>query len=100
MSRDVGAIAAEMINDLSSQARERNKARGTFYRWKDLVPHAAPYLEAMLALEKVSDHYGSDTGEEVILRALSNLGSYRGPKARLLKKELNDLIKAERRSKR
>lgn len=89
MNRDVGTIAAEIINDISNQAM----AKKVQTRWRDLVPAAAPYLEAMLTLDKVDDKYGLDEGRDIILRALTNLTSYRGEKARTLKAELRELLR-------
>ena len=98
MTRPVSRIAAEIIQDLSEQAARR-KGPATV-QWFNLVPHAAPYLRAMLTLISAGDKYGADEGAEIIQRCLTNLGQYRGNKARDLKKELNYILGAERRKKR
>jgi hypothetical protein len=49
---------------------------------------AAPYLDAMESLNSVSDSYGCDSGKSIVLYALGNLQSLRGPEAKALKAEL------------
>jgi len=49
---------------------------------------AAPYLDAMESLNSVNDNYYCDSGKSVVLYALSNLTSLRGPEAKVLKAEL------------
>lgn len=50
---------------------------------------ARPYLQAMLALESVEDHYGLDDGESIVLYFLSNASGWRGEAAKRIKAELN-----------
>lgn len=54
---------------------------------------AGPYVSAMGAMTSVSDRYYEDDGESVVLYALSNLQSWRGPKAREIKAELKGMLK-------
>jgi len=49
---------------------------------------AAPYLDAMESLESVNQNYGCDSGKSIVLYALGNLQSLRGPEAKVLKAEL------------
>ena len=62
-------------------------------KWVKPSPFALPYLNAMLQLDTIDDHYYLDTAEEVVLYFLCNATSFRGEDARRLKKELKDLIK-------
>ena len=55
--------------------------------------HAMPYVQAMLNLTRVSDHYGLDDAEGIILRFLTNAAPWRGEVARQVKLELNQHLK-------
>lgn len=61
--------------------------------WKPVNYAAKPYLEAMEYLEKVSDKYGADSGHMIVAYFLSNASTWKGEKAREIKKELNKMIK-------
>jgi len=62
--------------------------------WGDKIsPHAAPYLEAMSDLQSVSDNFYADSGRSVVAYFLANAQTWRGEKAREIKKELNLMIK-------
>ena len=65
MSRPIYEIAAEVTKD-----------------WKKVYFGAAPYLGAMLALDKITDTYGLDSGKSIVLYFLSNAGTWRGEVAR------------------
>ena len=54
---------------------------------------AVPYLDAMLELANVSDNYGADSGESVVLYFLANAQTWRGPEARRIKAELSAMVK-------
>ena len=57
--------------------------------WGGKVNFAAkPYLDAMRSLGSVKDRYGQDTGAEIVMRFISNAGSWRGPRAKAIKAEL------------
>ena len=56
-----------------------------------------PYLKPMLSLTTVNENYGYDSGESVVLYALSNLSQYRGENARAYKAELKEHLKAVKR---
>lgn len=69
-------------------------AHDIFDEWGPNVSRAArPYLEAMTELTSINDMYCADSARSVVLYALSNLGSFRGEKARALKAELKGLLK-------
>lgn len=49
---------------------------------------AAPYLDAMGSLDKITDPYYADSGKSVVLYFLANASSFRGEQAKALKAEL------------
>ena len=62
--------------------------------WQGKVNFAArPYLSAMHALKNVDDYFGADSGRTVVSYFLSNATTWRGEKAREIKKELKKLLK-------
>ena len=62
--------------------------------WGSKVNFAAkPYLAAMATLDSIDSNYIQDTGKSIVLYFLCNAGSWRGDKARAIKKELNAMIK-------
>lgn len=61
--------------------------------WPKMFFGAKPYWNAMQDLDQVSDNYGADTGESIVLYFLSNAATWRGADARRIKAELNALIK-------
>lgn len=57
--------------------------------WGSKVNYAAkPYLDAMRYIDTPDDNYGYDSPKEVVIRFLCNASSFRGERARGLKKEL------------
>lgn len=88
--------AAYHVANAEKVATERTVseiAREIFTLWKPVHPWAKPYLEAMTTLNRVTDNYINDSGEEVILRFLGNAKMWRGDDARRIKAELNALLK-------
>ena len=73
--RTLSAIASEIRND-----------------WKNVNYGAKPYLDAMSSLESVNDKYGWDSGKSVVLYFLSNAGSWKGDKAKIIKIELKKMV--------
>lgn len=57
---------------------------------------ALPFLDAMDSLEAMTDRFGDDDAEYVVLRFLSNAAQFKGPQARLLKEELRALLPGRR----
>ena len=78
MARPLSAIAREIRAD-----------------WKKVNYAAVPYLDAMASLESIKDPYYLDSGSSVVAYFLANANSWRGEKAREIKKELNAMLKAE-----
>ena len=64
--------------------------------WRPMYFAAIPYWEAMTRLDSINDMYGLETGREIVARFLGNASTWRGPKARMIKKELNDMLKGGR----
>lgn len=60
--------------------------------WKNISPHALPYLRGMSGMSTVKDYVGFDPGKEVILYFLVNATSWRGDVARAVKTHLKLLI--------
>ena len=54
---------------------------------------AVPYLEAMGALDRITDNYYCDDGASVVAYFLSNAGTWRGETAKRVKAELKDMMK-------
>ena len=57
--------------------------------WKNPYFGAVPYLDAMKSLSSIYQDFGFDSGESVIRHFLCNAGTWRGPVARAVKRELN-----------
>jgi hypothetical protein len=55
---------------------------------------AKPYLDAMSTLDKITDNYGLDSGKSIVAYFLGNANTWRGEKAREIKKELNAMLKS------
>ena len=64
--------------------------------WKKISPHAAPYLDAMLDLENITDRYFMDSGISIVAYFLSNARTWKGSVAKDVKKELNKRLKNAR----
>lgn len=54
---------------------------------------AVPYLDAMMHLGSVNDHYGYDSAESVVIYFLSNATTWKGETARRVKAELKAMIR-------
>jgi hypothetical protein len=61
--------------------------------WSNVYFGAKPYLSAMLFLDGINDNYGCDSARSIISYFLSNAKTWKGEKAREIKKELNKMIK-------
>ena len=68
--------------------------------WKDKKGYsniyfgAKPYLEAMGALNNISEDYGLDSGSSIVAYFLANAATWRGDTARRVKSELKAMLKA------
>ena len=61
--------------------------------WGKVYFGAVPYLNAMSAMNDVNDNYGLDSGKSIVAYFLSNAGTWKGEKAKEIKKELKEMIK-------
>lgn len=73
------------IREISREIRED---------WKKVSPYAEPYLQAMAKLNTIHDMYYMDSADTIILYFLSNAQSWRGAKAREIKKELKKMVES------
>ena len=78
--RSLSVIADEIYSDHRTQGKKLNYA-------------AVPYVDALASLDQVTENYICDTGSSVVAYALSNLSTWKGEKAREIKKELNAILK-------
>jgi asparagine synthetase B (glutamine-hydrolysing) len=60
--------------------------------WANINYAARPYLDAMDALDYISDYYFADSAKSIVLYFLSNAAAFRGPMARELKAELKAIV--------
>jgi len=56
--------------------------------WKKPYFGAVPYLQALSSLTDISDNYGLDSAKEMIIYFLANATTWKGEKAKEIKKEL------------
>lgn len=61
--------------------------------WDPVNFAAVPYLEAMTALGGITDSYGYDDAETVVLYFLANAQTWRGARARAIKAELKGMTR-------
>lgn len=59
--------------------------------WKKIHPTAIDNLNAMLTLEKITDEYYYDTAKSIVCYFLAQASTWRGEKARTIKKELKQM---------
>ncbi|MBN2263931.1 MAG: hypothetical protein JW735_13510 [Prolixibacteraceae bacterium] len=52
---------------------------------------AVPYINAMSSLNSINDRYIMDSAKEIVLRFLSNAGTWRGETAKRVKAELKKM---------
>lgn len=79
--RKLSTIAEEILKDITNGPWSKHAA---FY--------AAPYISAMLAMDKITDKYYLDSGKSVVLYFLSNASTWRGETARRIKLELKGML--------
>jgi len=61
--------------------------------WKTPYAPAVPYIKAMSQLNQVTDKYITESGDDIVLRFLTNAAAWRGDTARRIKAELNKILK-------
>ena len=62
--------------------------------WRNVYFGAVPYLQAMARLDKITDRFGDDDADSVVIYFLSNATTWRGPVARRVKAELKAMRNA------
>jgi hypothetical protein len=82
MSRPLNKIAAEILTLWGP--KPTTSAAVIFSR---------PYVEAMLDLNKITDMYGCDSADDIVMRFLVNAERWTGPDAKRIKAELNAMLK-------
>lgn len=60
--------------------------------WKKPYFGAVPYLDAMSTLSSIDDQYGMDSADSIVRYFLSNATTWKGEKAREIKKELKAML--------
>lgn len=78
MSRTISAIARDIIKAHHEVGKN--------------PPYLNAYVVPMVSLSEVTDYYGADDGEYVVIYALSNLSHWRHPRAKALKDELKVIL--------
>jgi hypothetical protein len=78
------------MRPLSEIAREITK---DFMEKGNKIPiNTLPYLNSMMYLNGIDDMFIHDSGRSIVTYFLANAGSWRGEKAREIKKELNKML--------
>lgn len=88
----------DLVDKYLNEAKQKRPlnviAREIYKDWGSKVNFAAkPYLEAMSSLNSIDDMYMFDSARIIVLYFLSNARSWKGPKAKEIKKELKDMLK-------
>jgi hypothetical protein len=76
LARSLGAIAQEIHDDYVVR------------QGKPVYFAAKPYVEALAGLRNFDGHYYSDSAEEIVIKLLGNLSTWRGETATRVRNEL------------
>ena len=60
--------------------------------WPEVYFAAIPYVDAMRHLDKITDSYGWDDAQGIVLRFLGNARTWRGEDAKRIKAELRAML--------
>ena len=94
-NRSISVITQEIISDMQREQREAQEAGKKAKNWRQKYYYFVEgYMNAMLSLDSIDDNYIMDSGRSVVAYALGNLTTWKGEKAREIKKELNKLLKS------
>lgn len=63
-----------------------------FKVWQPVYYAALPYAQAMRRLEKITDKYGYDSAEEIVIKFVGNARYWRGEDATRIKAELRAML--------
>ena len=82
------------VKDMINEGRSFSQIASEISRdWKKVYFGAVPYLQAMFSLDSINDKYGMDSGKSIVAYFLSNASTWKGEKAKEIKKELNTMLK-------
>ena len=94
LKRVIDHLVSETIKRKLSEERTPSEVALDIQKnWKNMSPHARPYVQAMRQLYSVDDMYGYEDGRGIINRFLANASTWRGDTARSIKKELKQMLK-------
>lgn len=60
--------------------------------WSNVYFGAVPYLDAMRYLSTITDSFGADPADDIVIYFLSNARTWRGPVAKRVKAELKTML--------
>jgi hypothetical protein len=83
---------AEVAPAVVNRRTLRTIAREIRATWPRVYFGAVPYLDAMGALDTLTDRYYEDDARSIVLYFLSNAGTWRGPDAKRIKAELRAML--------
>lgn len=69
-------------------------------KWRPVYYAAVPYVQAMRRLASLSDSYGYDDAEGIVIRFLGNARTWKGEDAKRIKAELRAQLDAFRKTRR
>ena len=82
------------VKDMINEGRSISQIASEISRdWKNVNFAAKPYLQAMYSLDSINDKYGLDSGRSIVAYFLSNASTWKGEKAKEIKKELIAMLK-------
>lgn len=82
-----------LLRTLNSPARPLYEiAREIRNDWQNPYFGAVPYIRAMFDLDTIDEMYGNDSAVSIVSYFLGNAARWRGPVARRIKAELNDML--------
>ena len=82
--RSLSTIAYEIIADMKKQHPAN---------WRQRYAYALAYIQPMCSLDSINEKYGFDSARSIVAYGLGNLSTWKGEKAREIKKELNKMLK-------
>ena len=78
------AVQTRSLHEIAAEIRKS---------WPKPYFGAVPYLNAMVTLDSMSDHYGLDPAREIVIYFLANAQTWKGDVARRVKAELKAMLK-------
>lgn len=84
MSTDSKVAAVRPLYEIAREIRKEWGSSKVYFG-------AVPYLAAMSELSTMDDMYGLDSAKSIVLYFLANANTFKGEKAREIKKELKSM---------